>query len=166
MSAFKPETTVTSMYDQAVQTFGEALKAGVKTQQDIVKWWGTTLDQATSVQDFQKRSQAFVNEAIPAAQKNTQEYLRVAEANYRRAVELLKRACSAPANGESPEQANARTRELWEASVNVVQENTQAIADANLKVIDAWAGVLKKNFNGCCGFEPRVGQTVGAGAKA
>src|SRR3974390_3496131 len=66
------ESNFTGMFDQAMQAFNETFKAGVKMQEDIAKWWADTLDQTGPAQDWQRRTRAILNDAIPATQKNAE----------------------------------------------------------------------------------------------
>ncbi len=137
--------TYTGLFDQAAQTFSEAFRAGVKMQEDITKWWSDTLDQAGPINEWQKKSRAIVNEAIPAAQKNAEEWLKVVEDNYNRSMDLMKKAFS---NGTSnPAELQAKLRYLWEASLDVLRDNAQAMAQANVKMLDMWTDVMRKNVS-------------------
>lgn len=143
----KTETRMTSLFDQAVQTYGDALKSGVKMQEEVSRWWTDMMDQAGPMQEWQKRSRAMVSEAIPAAQKNAEEWMRVIEQNYRRSMDLFKKAI----DGEQPSgtaELQSKTQELWEASVELVRENAQSMAQANMKMMETFAEVLRKNMNG------------------
>jgi hypothetical protein len=140
------DSNFTGLFDQAAQTFGDAFKAGVKMQEDVAKWWTETLDQAGPVQEWQKKSRAIVNEAIPAAQKNAEEWVKVLEENYSRSMDLLKKAFSAD-GAKTPADVQARLTDLWESSLSVLKENAQAMAQANVKVMDLWSDVLRKNVS-------------------
>lgn len=142
----RAETRVTGMFDQAVSTFGDALKAGVKIQEEVGKWWSDAMDQTGPAQEWQKKSRSIVSEAIPAAQKNAEEWLKVVEQNYRRSMELLKKAFDQTPAASSKDM-QARTQDLWEASLDVIRDNAQAMSEANMKMMELWAGVLQKNVH-------------------
>src|SRR5437762_2209635 len=112
---------VSGLFDQAFQTFGDALKSGVKIQEEVGKWWSEALDQAGPANEWQKKSRALVSEAIPAAQKNTEEWLKLVEQNYRRSMSLFKKAFES--NGD-PSDVRAKTKQLWEESMELVRDNT------------------------------------------
>lgn len=141
------ETRFTNLFDQAVQSFGDALKAGVKIQEDVAKWWSDVLDQGNAVNEFQKRSRAIVNEALPVAQRNAEEWLKVIEQNYRRGMELLKKAMNTE-QGANAADMRARSQELWEASIEAIRDSAQAMAQVNVKMMEQWADILRKNLNG------------------
>lgn len=136
------EARMSSLFDQAVLTFGDALKAGVRIQEEVAKWWTDALEQGGPVQEWQKKSRAIVSEAIPAAQKNAEEWLKLVEQNYKRSMDLLKKAFDTNGAGKD---VQSRTQDLWEASLQVIRENAQAMAQANMKMMELWASVLQKN---------------------
>jgi hypothetical protein len=142
MAAATVTKEVSSLFDQAVSTFGDALKAGVKIQEEVGKWWSDALEHAGPVNEWQKKSRALVSEAIPAAQKNAEEWLKLVEQNYKRSMTLLKKAFETNAD---PAEIRAKTQQLWEESMELIRDNAQAMADANKKVLELWAGMLKKN---------------------
>jgi hypothetical protein len=141
MSAVKESARVSGLFDEAVQTFNEAVKAGVKVQEEIGKWWSDALEQAGPIEDWQKKSKAVLGEAIPAAQKNAEEWLKLVEQNYKRSLGMLKKAWDADPGDAAA--IRAKTQELWESSLELVKDNTQAIAQANLKMMEVWAGLLR-----------------------
>ena len=134
------ENRVVNFFDQGVQTFGDALKAGVKLQEDTAKWWTDAMEKAGPAQEWQKKGRSVLSEAIPVAQKNAEDLLKVIEQNYRRSVDLVKKACSAEGCEGAPGQAG----EIWETSFKMVRDSTQAVTQANMKLMEAWADVLKK----------------------
>jgi hypothetical protein len=102
------------------------------------------LTKAGATSDFQKKSRAFFTDAIPAAQKNAEECLRLVEQNYRRSVELLKKAFE-PGNVAVAGDLQAKLQGLGEQSAELIKENTQAMTQANLKVLGLWADVMRQN---------------------
>lgn len=151
----KAEAQVTNLFDQGVQTFGEALKAGVKMQEEAARWWSDALDQQGPVGEFQKQSKALVAEVLPVAQKSTEEWMKVWEQNYRRGLDLVRQAwnpggaaAAATTATGGADAAQARGQQVWESSMRLVRDSTQAAAAANVHMMEAWAGVLKKAANG------------------
>ena len=108
MAATCETSSVTTFFDQATSAFGEALKGGVKFQEQVAGYWT------------------------------------VVDANYKRSVDLLKKACEGT-SAVNPADLQAKTQSLFEAAVEVVKENTTALAQANLKVLELWADVLRQN---------------------
>ena len=130
------------VFDEAVETFNGAVKAGAKVQEEIGKWWSDALDKAGSGEDWQKRSKAVFAEAIPAAQKNAEEWLKLVEQNYKRSVGLFKKAWDIQPSRD-PAELRAKSQELFEASLELVRDNAQAVAQANVKLMEIWGRVLR-----------------------
>jgi hypothetical protein len=141
-SATKPEFDTTALFDQAVRAFGDAVKAGAKIQEEVGKWWSDAIESAGPVTEWQKKARQLLNEVIPVAQKNTEDGLRLFEQNYRKSMGLLKKAFDT--NGDAHD-LRAKTQQLWEDSLELIRDNTQALAEANRKVLEQWSSLLKKN---------------------
>ena len=75
-----------------------------------------------------------------AAQKNAEEWLKLVEQNYKRSLGLLKKAWETDADAST---MRAKTQELWESSLELVRDNAQAMAQANMKMMEVWAGMLR-----------------------
>jgi hypothetical protein len=138
--AAKAEAAVSSMFEDALQTYNDAVKAGVKVQEEVGKWWSDAIDHAGPAEEWQKKSKAVLSEAIPAAQKNAEEWLKLVEQNYKRSLALLKKAWETDTDAST---MRAKTQELWESSLELVRDNAQAIAQANMKMMEVWSGVLR-----------------------
>jgi len=83
---------------------------------------------------------------LPAAQKNAEEWVSLLEINYRRGAELMKKAFATDPDAKvDPE---AKTRELWETSVEAIREGTQALSNTNVRVLKLWSDVGRKAANG------------------
>jgi hypothetical protein len=145
--AAKPEQIVSDLVKQAVDTFDATLKAGVKIQEEATKMWTQALGGATSAHQWQERATAVLNEAIPLAQKQGQEYLRLLEQNSRNSLELLHKAIDT-GQSESVSDAQAKAQELWVATLNTLRSNTEAAVEANAKALDAWSALARKTANG------------------
>lgn len=144
----KTEAKLTGMFDQAVQTFGDAMKAGVRFQEEMSKLWSEMLDQSGPMQEWQKQSRAMMSEAIPAAQKNVEQWMKLAQQNYQRSLELFRKTFETePTNGGkmSADAMQNRTQDIWEASMEMVRGNAQAVAQANAKMMETWVEMLRKN---------------------
>jgi len=136
---------VTGMFDQAVKAFGDSLKAASKAQEDTMKFWTDSMGGKTNpMQEWPRRAQAIVGEIIPIAQKNADEYLKLIETNCRRNADLIKKAFNGTNGGGEKVDLQKRTRELWEASMEVARDNAQDVANTNMRVAQMWTDAFKK----------------------
>jgi len=137
------EAPLTGLFDQAAQSFSDALKAGVKAQEQIAGFWSDALSK-TSADDYQKRARGLFTNTFPVVQKTSEDYLRLVDTNYRKSVEALKKACDG-APGTTPAEFQTKAQSLFETAVDLVKENTQALTQTNLRVVEAWADLVRQN---------------------
>jgi hypothetical protein len=127
---------VSGLFDQAFRAYGDSLKVAMKAQEETVRFWGDTMGKANMVRNL-------AGELIPAAQKNTDDYLRLLESSYRRSAELLKMAVPCQKSGDGI-NLQKHTRDWWEASIEVARDNAQDWASTNLRVAQSSAEIFRK----------------------
>src|SRR3954452_8739507 len=99
-TATKNESDVTQVLDGACNAFGDAMKAGVQAQEEMTRFWTNALNgSANPLGDWQKRTKLMFEDTVPAVQKQAAEWLKLIEQNYRRSVELMKKAMDGEQNG-------------------------------------------------------------------
>ncbi len=99
------------------------------------------------MQECQKRVEAMMTGALPAAQKNAEECLRLMDQNTRSSMDLLKKVFET-CQSESIAEAQTKIRDLWEASLGTLRQNAQAIVQTNARAMEAWASCAKRNSEG------------------
>ncbi|HTW95598.1 MAG TPA: hypothetical protein VMD30_12425 [Tepidisphaeraceae bacterium] len=142
----KTEFDATEVLESAANAFGDAMKAGVKAQEEVVKWWTNALDGGCGCQvtDFRKRAKQLFDEAVPAAQKQAQDWIKLIDSNSRRSIDLLRKALDADQEGVAAGFTDA-ARKLWEESIAVVKENIETLTQTNVKMLEVWADLLRKS---------------------
>jgi translation initiation factor 2 alpha subunit (eIF-2alpha) len=139
----KSKTPASEIFDQALKNYEQALRTGMKVQEDAGKCWTKLLNQAASPQDLQKQITSMANDVIPATQKSMEGCLDLLEQNSRASVDLLKKGLEA-AQTTSFGESQGKLIEFCEGSLKALKANAQAIADINTKAIDSWISVVKK----------------------
>lgn len=140
-----PTAETGEVFRQAMETFERAIKAGVKIQEESTKCFVDMFSQMPSPQQWQKRAQAMLNDAFPTAQKNLDEAIEVMNQNARSSLSLLKKAFEA-GQSTSIAEAQAKTSELWEAALETVRSNAQAMVQANERFLKAWEELAHKEM--------------------
>jgi hypothetical protein len=142
------ETTkpVSELFEQAMKSYEQAFKTGLKVQEESSKWWTTLLEQTGPSPDWQKSLRTMASEILPEAEKRMEDGLRMVEQNSRASLELLKlfkQAVEVP--GTNP-IAETQTRLLgfWEASLNSMRDSAQAVAKANTQTLESWMELFRK----------------------
>lgn len=137
------DVDVSKLFEQAIEMYEGSLKAGVKAQQDAAKIMTDAVDQMVKPVDMQAQSAKFLDEVLPTAQKNFDEVVKLMNKNTEASLDLMKKALDA-GQAKTVDEAQAKTRALWEDSVKAMQVNAQAMVDANAKMLQSWVDLAKK----------------------
>jgi len=89
---------LSEMADNAMRNYEQALRTGLKLQEEAVRCWTTLVNQTAAAPDFQKgftNITKVANNALPAAQKRMEEVLELVEKNSRTGTELMRKAVEA-----------------------------------------------------------------------
>ena len=139
----KTKAPASEMFDQALKNYEQALRTGLKLQEEVGRCFTKLLNQAASPQDLQKQVATMANDYIPATQKSMESYLGLLEQNSRASVDLLKKGLEASQTTTFAE-TQGKVAEFCEASLKSLKANAQAIVDINAKAIDSWVSMVKK----------------------
>ena len=104
---------VVELVEQAMKNYEQALKTGLRVQEESAKWCIGVLSQCASAQDWQKRVKGIAEDVLPQTQKSVEESLKLVEKNSRTALELLKKAAAA-AQSATPQEAQKARHEHYE----------------------------------------------------
>jgi len=141
------EKPAAEMAEKAMKNYEQALRTGVKLQEEAGRWWTTMLNQTTSAQDWQKRMTnltSMANGVMPVAQRRMEEVMELMEKNSRTGAELMKKAVDA---AQTPAIAESQSKwiEVWTSSLGAVRSNAEALTEINTRVIDSWIDFARKN---------------------
>ena len=138
---FKPMGS--ELFEQALKNYDQAFQAGLKAQEEAFKG---LMDSASKMQvpkDWQERWSATVIDSLPLAQKRIEESLQVMSQSSRCSLDLLKQAFEA-GKINTGSGAQAKIQELWEASLQTLRTNAQAVTQLNSKAVESWMQCVQK----------------------
>jgi len=141
--AEKTKNPASEILDEGLKNYEQALRAGLKLQEEAGKYWIKVANQSVTPQDFQKQISSFTNEVIPAARKSMDDCIELIEQNSRTSVDLLKKGLAA-AQQTSQADAQAKAIEFCESSLKALKANAQAVVDINTKAVDSWFAFVKR----------------------
>lgn len=144
--AGNPAKLMSELFTQAAQTFDQTMRTGVKVQEEWTQWWSDLAGKTTSFPEWQKQVQAVVSEAIPAAQKSTEDCLRAIDEGRKNSLELLEKAFEC-GKSESVADLQAKTQEIWESALQAMRNNAETMAKLNARTMSLWAD-LASNVDG------------------
>jgi hypothetical protein len=135
------------VFGQTIETFENALKNGVKMQEEYARWFTETLSDLGSPQDWPSKAQAILNEAIQMAQGNVEQGIRMMNQNTKTAMDMMQRALDVRQAGSAAD-AQAKTREIWETALGALRTNTEAVVQTNNRMLESWSELAKKLRSG------------------
>lgn len=140
----KAQTSVSELFNQAVQTFETAMKTGVRIQEEASKWWTDMLGEANSLQELQQRARQMINETLPTSQQNADQYIKLLDKTYHTSMGLLQKAFET-GQSESISEAQTRIQELWESMLSAIRNNAQAMVQINAKAMESWSEFAQRD---------------------
>jgi hypothetical protein len=139
--------SMSEMADALRKNCEQALRSGLKLQEEAARWWGSVFNVTTCAQQWQEQLNAATrtaNSLLPLTQKPLSEMIEFLEKSTRSTAQLVKKAseaAQAPAAGDS----QAKWAEFWTASLSVARTNAEAFSQINSKAIDSWSQFVRSN---------------------
>jgi len=141
------EKFVSDIADKAMKNFEQAVRTGLKLQEEAAQWWGKVANQSASAQDWQKRfasTASVANGVMPEAQKRIEDVLALAEKNSQTSLELIKKAADA-AQTTAIGESQAKWMEFWADSMKAAQCNVEAMTEIGSRSINSCIEFVRKN---------------------
>ncbi|HWF19174.1 MAG TPA: hypothetical protein VG754_07900 [Verrucomicrobiae bacterium] len=152
------------MFNQAVKGYEQALRTSARLQEDAARWWTNVFQQSGYTQDWQRQMNSVVSEAIPTAERNLEESLRLVDQSCKTGLNLLKRAVNAPrSNGTSDVQS--QMQDIFQSSLNVFHSNLQAITESQARVMESWTEFMRKGIDSTASTAASAASSATAAAK-
>jgi len=140
------------MAETAMRNYEQAMRTGLKFQEEAGKMWTSMFNQAACAQDWQKQVSGMTgvaNSLLPLAQRRMEEVMSLLEKNGKTGAELIKQAVDA-AQTPAVAESQAKWMEFWTSSMGALRSNAEAVSQISSKAIDSWIDVIRKTgeFNG------------------
>ncbi len=145
--ANEQENPMPGVTDQALKNCQQAIRNGLKLQQELARYWTGVISQGASAPDWQKRVSGFAATSatlIPAAQKRVEEIMELTEKNYKAGADLLKKATDA-AQTASVAESQTKWLDVWTSSIQAARTNAESIVQINNRLLDSWMEFARKN---------------------
>lgn len=146
-TARETERPAAEMTNQAMKNYEQALRTGLKLQEEAIRWWSGVMTQAATAQDWQNRFNNVANLAngvMPLAQKRMEEVLDLMEKNSRTGNDLMKRAVEA-AQAPVIADSQAKWMDVFTSSLGVMRSNAEALTQMGTRAIDSWIDFVRQN---------------------
>lgn len=143
----KTKAPASDFFDQALKNYEQALRAGLKAQEEAGAYWTKLFNQTASRPELHKQFSNMANDVIPPAQKYMEGCVGLMEQSSRAGVELMKKGMDA-AQTSNLGDLREKLMEFTETSLKSMKATAQAVIEINGKAVDSWMGVLKKAVDG------------------
>ena len=134
---------VSDLFDQALKSYEQALKTGLKLQEESAKMFLGSVNQGGAA-DVQKKFKAITDETIPQVQKAVDEGIKLMEQNSRTGLELFKKAI-ATTQASSIQDAQAKSLAFYEGCLDAARETAVALTQASNKAAESWLGYVRRS---------------------
>jgi hypothetical protein len=141
----KAKPPVNELFAEAMKNYEQALKAGLKLQEEAGKCWSGLLAQSAGARDWQKQAGATLDEIFQTTQQRMAETMQYVEQNSRTSLALLKQATEV-VQSTSVAEGQAKVQKLGQTWLEALQSNTQAMTQSNTKFMETWADFVKKGL--------------------
>jgi hypothetical protein len=131
------------LFRQAIVTWQSAVESGVKMQEQSAKWLREMMGNSDSLTEWYGKGQAVAAEAIVKTQESIDEAVRVVNQQAESSVRLIQKALDAR-HSDTTTDARARFAEWWEAALESMRTNSQAVLTANSHILATWADLARK----------------------
>ncbi|HEX9047474.1 MAG TPA: hypothetical protein VF988_10645, partial [Verrucomicrobiae bacterium] len=139
----KANNTAAELLDQGIKNYEQAIRTGLKYQEEAGKSCVRFMNQLTAPQDLQKQFAAFTSDVIPATRKAMDEWADLAEQNHRTCMDLAKKGVEVTQTGSYAE-SQAKISDFCEASIKSIKANAQAVVDIGNQTMDSWLAYWEK----------------------
>jgi hypothetical protein len=150
--------TMSEMAEALRKNCEQALRSGLKFQEEASHWWGSVFNPAACAQHWQDQLDSATrtaNSLMPLAQKPISELIDLAENNNHIGAGLMRKAIEA-AQAPAVAESQAKWTEFVTSSLAAARSNTEAMSHISSNAIDSWAGFLRKN----CEAEARTSKSA------
>lgn len=137
------EKAMSDMADTAMKNYEQAVRAGLKMQEEAGKWWTNMFNQGVG-DDWQKRLGTMTSGFVPLAQKRMEEMMELMQKNGRTSAELMKKAMEA-AQTPMGAESQAKWMDFWTSSMGAMRSSTEAMTQINNKAVEGWINYIRKN---------------------
>lgn len=130
------------LFQPAMQVWEAALRAGLRIQEESTRPFTAVLA-GLGPPPWQKQAQTILTEAVHTAQENMDEAIRVIREGAKRNLEVFQKVLEA-GQAQTAGEGQAAPHGVWETILKAIGAETQAIVQANARVLESWTELGKK----------------------
>ncbi len=131
------------LFQQAMKAWETAAEAGVKMQEECANWVRQMFCESSTLNDWYQKGQKMMNEAIARSQENVGEAIGLMNQQAESSLNLMKKALEIR-DVEAPGDGPQKFSDWWQAALDTMRINNQAVLKANSRILNTWAEMARK----------------------
>ena len=143
----KAKDPVLETADHAIKNYEQALRSGLKLQEDAWQSWCSLLNQSAAGPEWQNKVTGAVsaaNAVVPVVQKRLEETVELMEKNARLGAELMKKAVDASQTTGIAE-SQSKWMDFIKTYLNAAQNNVDAVMRISSRGMESFLNLAQKN---------------------
>jgi hypothetical protein len=131
------------LFRQATRAWQSAAEAGVKMQEECAQWVRQIFCESSTLTDWYEKGQKVMHEAIAQSQENVDEAIHLMNQQAESSLKLIQKALEVR-DAETPADAPAKLTGWWQAALETMRVNNQAVLKANSRILSTWSDMARK----------------------
>ncbi len=146
MTATETTKMMTDMFTQATDGFNKTMSTGIEFQQQVGKFWGDAFGGSfgQGFDDFRTQFEKMGKEAAPTARKNLEQFHHMFDEQSKQTLDSLRRTFEVGTNFDTNTMLD-QTMKMWQNSFDTMRSNVDAMAKANVEMLDGMCSMTQKN---------------------
>ena len=107
------------------------------------KWVRQMFCESSTLNDWYEKGQKVMSEAIAQSQENVNEAISLMNQQAEASLKLIQKAVEVR-DGESPADAPKKLTDWWQAALETMRINNQAVLKANSRILSTWSEMARK----------------------
>ena len=135
--------TFAQVFHDAMRNYEEALKSGIKLQEESVNLWRDLLSKLGSPEELQAKLESMRPDAFPHARQRMEEFVETFDRTSKQTIDLFEKTLGVYQANSVPE-AQRRVQDLIESSLTAVRVNVHSTLNTNAKIIASWKELVDR----------------------
>jgi hypothetical protein len=131
------------LFRQATHAWQTAAEAGVKMQEECAQWVRQIFCESSTLTDWYEKGQKVMHEAVAQSQENVDEAIRLMNQQAEASLQLVQKALEVR-DAESPGEGPKKLAGWWQAALETMRINNQAVLTANSRILSTWSDMARK----------------------
>ncbi len=131
------------LFRQATKAWQTAAEAGVKMQEECAEWVRQMFCESSTLNNWYEKGQKMMSEAVAQSQENVNDAIRLMNQQAEASLKLVQKAIEVR-DAESPADSSSRLVGWWEAALDTMRTNNQAVLKANSRILSTWSEMARK----------------------